>query len=213
MTNLATTVDFKSALPIGHPGANDQGALLLPATQLSNVAEVLTMPSPCGALPDQMKLLAMEGQWFGIQNKNHRMSWVYSDDPLNPYGGFTFVYQLDVAQTPIDRMSFLASSELHASVAIADSFYTGVSNGGFIAPSSIDRSVDGETIGVNWDGGIPFGPYGWSSTPAVILYTDMKQFHIAPATFSYLGKSRQTANVLAAGQMKRPAQRGPFHAK
>lgn len=193
---LEKTLDLASAKRMGHSAGNTHAAPLLPGIQLSNSDDVLTMPSHYGALPDHMKLLATEGQWFGNLDKNHRMSWVYADDPHNPHGGFTFVYQIDVAQTPIDRMSFLARSDIHASVAVADFFYAGVNNGGFIAPSSIDRSFDGGTIGVNWDGGIPIGANGWSSTPAVVLYTDLKEFHISLASFSYLGGEIQTANVL-----------------
>lgn len=204
LRSLANALDFENAMLFGHSDANTQGAPLLPGTQLSNWADLLTIPSQYGALPDQMRLLAIEGQWFGTDDKNHRMSWVYSDDPLNPYGGYTFVYQLDVAQSPIDRMSFFANPAITASVAVVDSFYAGVSNGGLLAPSSIDRSVDGAIIGVNWDGGIPPGPYGWSSTAAVVLYTDMKEFHISPATFSYLGRSVQTANMLSVGPISEP---------
>ena len=210
LESLAENVDLPSTKHIGNLGSHTQGAPLLPGSQLSNSHEKLTMPSHYGALPENMKLLANVGQWFGNADKNHRMSWVYSDDPDNPHGGFTFVYQLDVAQTPIDRMSFIASAGIHASVAVVDFFYVGVNNGGFVPPSSIDRSSDGGTIGVNWDGGISLGESGWSSTPAVVLYTDMKEFHVSRATFSYLGGDIQTANVLT-GILKLPTLRQRRH--
>jgi hypothetical protein len=120
---------------------------------------------------------------------------VLSSDPLNTFGGLTFVYQLSNDVTSVDSLERLAINSF--SGISVDASYVVVSGG--IAPTLIDRpnAVTGDTVGFSFFGA-PVGPgrvAPGATSDFLVLRTNAVSF--APTLASVLDGSPSTASSFA----------------
>jgi hypothetical protein len=119
-------------------------------------------------------------------------SRVLSGDTSNPFGGLTFVYQINNAPDSRDAIFRMTLDGFGGRS--TDASYNLIDAPGGVPPSAVTRSANGQVVGFNFGApGIELSPGTFSSW--LVVQTDSQSF--TPSTVSFINGSTTTIGSLA----------------